>query len=465
MKIRCLGASGLLAAVAICAAAALSCASSGKPSSTGDSPITSTENTKKTQQEVQSELMAFADRFFAATLQGAKALEGALDTPESRYVAAAARLVALVVTTDIAASPNPGGAVLDMAVYVTLKRIVWEEYWMPEVYGEAGQTVLDSLRELENDIWEIAAGVYTEDQLDELRAMVDDWRAMHPDTEAVDFMRLSELGHSRQVQALLDAGRPGGMLAPIKEANRNLEEMRLLAGRLAFMATRMQLTISLQVEMATAKLATQPEARQLLEDSRSFTEISDRAAEAFAELVADLPAHRSAAIDQILAGLGEERERIFADLADDDGTLRPALSDLRATLETGRMMATEIDAAARDIDTLVARMFAGSPEAPRPFDTLEFQMTFAELTMTAREIQTTLAAVEAFLNSADIEAQIDPIVAGANRIEDEVVNEVIDRAFVRGVALIVVFFVFLTAYRWLTRRFWPDTGSGSGADL
>ena len=288
-------------------AAVVSCTSSGATSGSRDQATTTTQASRQTQQEVQSELMAFADRYFAATLEAAKILERASDTPESRYTAAAARLVALVVVTDIAASPNPGGALLDMTVFVTLRRMVWEEYWRPEVYGEAGVPVLVALSELEDDIWEIAAGVYTPEQLARLRGLIDAWRERHPETTAVDFLRLTELGDSRQVQALVDAGRPGGMLAPVKEANRELEEMRLLAERLTFMATRMQLMLSLQVEMASAKLAVQPEVQQLLEDSRTFAEVSDRFAEAFATLVAYLPEERRAADDQILSGLSEER--------------------------------------------------------------------------------------------------------------------------------------------------------------
>jgi len=178
--------------------------------------------------------MAFADRYFAATLEAAKILELDLQTSEGRYTAAAARLVGLMVTTDIAASPNPGAALLDMTVFVTLRRMVWQDYWMPEVYGDAGAPVLEILLELEDDIRGIAAGVYTPDQLAELGDLIDDWRAQHPNAVAVDFMRLTEIGDARQVQTLIDAGRPGGMLAPMKEANRNVEEMRLLAERLAF---------------------------------------------------------------------------------------------------------------------------------------------------------------------------------------------------------------------------------------
>ena len=157
-------------------AAVTACASSRGPADAAEG-LAAEDTTNKTQQEVQSALMAFADRYFAATLETAKTLERALDTPESRYTAAAARLVALMVTTDIAASPNPGAALLDMAVFVTLRRMVWEDYWMPEVYGEAGTPVLEALVELEDDIWEIAAGVFTAQQLGELRGLIDDWRA------------------------------------------------------------------------------------------------------------------------------------------------------------------------------------------------------------------------------------------------------------------------------------------------
>jgi len=189
--------------------------------------------------------MAFSDRYFAATLEVAKILEREQQTPESRHTAAAARVVGLIVTADIAASPNPGGAVLDMTVFVTLKRIVWEEYWMREVYRDAGPIVLDVLKELEGDIWEIAAEVYTREQLVELRELIDQWRQRHPKMVSVDFVRLNELGDARQVRALSDAARPGGMLAPVKEANRELEEMRLLAERLTFLATRLQMMMSL----------------------------------------------------------------------------------------------------------------------------------------------------------------------------------------------------------------------------
>lgn len=451
-----------LGGVAVCAAAVVSCASTEKSPDARNEVLPAADSSRVTQQQVQSKLMAFADQYFAVTLDAAKTLERTLETPESRHTAAAARLVALIVTTDIAASPNPGAALLDMTVFVTLKRIVWEEYWMVEVYHEVGDQVLVAYLELEDDIWEIAASVYTPEQLAELRNLIDSWRKAHPETTAVDFMRLTELGDARQVQDLVEAGRPGGMLAPVKEANRNIEEMRLLAERLTFMATRMQLLISLQVEMASAKLAVQPEIQQLLEDSRSFADVSDRLTEAFATLVADLPEERRGAIDQILKGLGEEREQILAELTAEDGSVRPALGDLRDTFEAGRQLAETINEAVVNMDRLAARMLEEDPA--RPFDIMDYKAVIEEATKTVQEIQVVLASVDQLLTSAVTDEELNTILRGANRLEDEVVDDIIDRAFLQGVALIIIFFVVLACYRLLMRRLLPDLGSKHEAD-
>ena len=456
------GALRRLGAVVIGGVAVVSCASSGRPPDARDETFASADSSQKTQQEVQSELMAFADRYFAATLEAAKILENASETPESRYTAAAARLVALVVVTDIAASPNPGGALLDMTVFVTLKRIVAEDYWIPEVYGERAAPVLDAYREIEEDIWDLAASVYSPEQLDELRELIADWRAQHPDTVAVDFMRLTEIGDARKVQNLIDAGSPGGMLAPVKEANRNIEEMRLLAERLTFMATRMQLLISLQVEMASAKLAVQPEVQQLLEDSRSFADVSDRFAEAFATLVADLPEERRSAIDQILNGLGDEREQILAELTAEDGGVRPTLGDFRDTFEAGRQLAETLNEAVISMDRLVERVLEGDPA--RRFDIMDYKATIEEATKTVQEVQAVLTSVDQLLASSISDEELNSILKGAKRLEDEVIDDVIDRAFLRGVALIVIFFVVLALYRLLMRRLIPDLGSRPKAD-
>ena len=114
-------------------------------------------------------------------------------------------------------------------------------------------------------------------------------------------------------------------------------------------------------------------------------------------------------------------------------------------------MADALDEAIRSADALVARTMGGNETAARPFDILDYQVTFAEATLAAREIRDAAASIERLFGEAGSE-DVEPIMEAANRIEDEVIDEIIDRAFLRGVALIVIFFVVLALYRLLTRR-------------
>ena len=287
-----------------------------------------------------------------------------------------------------------------------------------------------------------------------LKELIHDWRALHSDAVSVDYVRLTELGDSREVQTLMAAGRPGGMLAPVKEASRSVDEMRMLGERLSFMWMRMQLMISLQVDMASTRLALQPEVQQLLEDTRSFAGASDRFAEAFASVAADLPHERQAAIEQLLSGLGEERKRLLSALAAEDGDLNTVLGEVQDTVQLTRQLAEVLNETMLNTDRLVARLLTEDPA--RPFDIMDYHATIGEATTTVLEIQKVLASIERLLSSDDTEEQLNPFLEGANRFEEEVIDDVIDRAFLRGVALIVVFFVVLSIYRFVIRRFAPD---------
>ena len=79
-----------LLSVILVMAATLSCAGSGSATSTPSKKSRSAKTAddagdlRKTQQQVQSQLMSFTDRFFAATFQAAWELQEALPTPQAR---------------------------------------------------------------------------------------------------------------------------------------------------------------------------------------------------------------------------------------------------------------------------------------------------------------------------------------------------------------------------------------------
>lgn len=407
---------------------------------------------RKTQQQVQSQLMGFADRFFAATFQAAWELQEALPTQQARQDAATERLTALLVTTDIAAGPNPGSAMLDMAVYVTLKRMVWEDYWGPEVYGKAADNMIDSYRIMEADIWEVAAGVYTPEQLADLRRAIEEWRAKHPDQVSIGAMRLSELSDSRQISQLVEAGKPGGLLAPVKEANRNIEEMRMLAERLVFMLNRMQLSVNLQLDLVFANLTNQPEVQGVLTDTHTFADVADRVGDSFSSLVDGLPEERAAAINQILVGLSEERERIFNQIASEEEGIRPAIAEVRQTVEAATVLSQEGREAIQTVDSMITRMAERRRPDAKKFDILEYQATIQDATVLAQEANVVLAALERVIESSGLEQNLPLVVASANALEEEVVNEIVDRLFFRSLLFVLILFAALVGYTWIVIR-------------
>ena len=114
------------------------------------------------------------------------------------------------------------------------------------------------------------------------------------------------------------------------------------------------------------------------------------------------------------------------------------------------------------IDRMIENMLEEEPA--RPFDIMDYKATIEETTITVREIQAVLASIERILSSTITDEELNSILEGANRLEDEVIDDIIDRAFLRGVALIVIFFIVLSLYRLLMRRLAPHPRSKPEVD-
>ena len=161
-------------------------------------------------EELQIAMMSFADSWASHINEAAALLVKRVATPEVRYHATDFRLYAMAAAYDIAASPYPGPALLDMLVLVSLNRMVWEEYWMPKVYGQPAADLVATLQQLEEDIWELAAKVLTPVQRQELRDLLRAWRDKYPDKTRVNFIRFSDFGELGRKPSLEAARKAGG---------------------------------------------------------------------------------------------------------------------------------------------------------------------------------------------------------------------------------------------------------------
>ena len=86
----------------------------------------------------------------------------------------------------IAAQPNPQVGLLDMVAVTTLGRMIYEDN-IRRKYGKSTDVLVDGFRQLEMDIWRIAAKVLTKEQQAELRQLILYWRKNNPDKDSKPF--------------------------------------------------------------------------------------------------------------------------------------------------------------------------------------------------------------------------------------------------------------------------------------
>jgi outer membrane protein OmpA-like peptidoglycan-associated protein len=282
-----------------------------------------------TRDEIQAAVMSFADSWAAQINEATLELEKTVGTIQASSHLDFLRYASMAAVFDIAASPNPGVSLLDMMVLATLTRTVWEEYWEPQVYGEAAAPLIAVLRKLEEDIWGFAAKLLTPQQLREVRQVIREWRVRYPEKTNVNFIRFSDFGELGRKPSLEAAIQPGGLLGPVKEAAAAADEIRAMGDRALYLLLRTQELVSRRLEMSMKTLLRTPEMQQLLTNISGFRASAER----YAELLEALPSEvstqtlalinptldkvsneRQAAIEQILVGISQERAATVRDL-------------------------------------------------------------------------------------------------------------------------------------------------------
>jgi hypothetical protein len=244
--------------------------------------------------------MSFADSWSSQIGEATTRLATQMGTSQARYQVDYFRFLATIAAIDIAASPYPGAALLDMLVLVTLTRMVWEEHWMPHVYGQPAVGMVTTLRKLEADIWALGAQVLTPTQRQELQDVLRAWRTTYPDKTTVSFIRFSDFGDLGRKPALEKARKAGGLLAPITQVTQAADEIRILGERALYVLLRTQELLNLRLRVTVQELLATPEMAQLFANVTGFREVSERYAALFETLPAQFTAHTQVMIDQTM---------------------------------------------------------------------------------------------------------------------------------------------------------------------
>lgn len=398
-------------------------------------------------QEVQLEVMRYADDYSGRIRDPLESLQAKSASPEERLTAQNWRITQSSAAYTIASGANPVINALDMIVLATLSRMVVEDYLVTALFGPRAAPLLEIHRDLERQAWSLVDGVVDEEQKNQLRALIAQWRAAHPEARAVSLVRFADFAAlSRRGPA---AHGSGGLFAIIgldplsnlDPAVRELEQTRQLAERTIYYLQRAPALLDMQVERLTYQLAVMPEAKQAFAGAERISV----AAEAVGELTADVPAiianERHALISELTAALHAEQDR-----------MRALLAELREVLNAGAQTFDSVGATVAALDSFVARLRpqqdqlrAPSP-ARHPFDITEYAQTARELAAAAQGAQALLVQLDS--SSTNIERLASRTTQG--------LREVVERAFWRGIALIGVLAIAtlltILAYRYVITR-------------
>ncbi len=420
-------------------AVAIGCAPVQTKSTGGQAETTSVSEGEEemgktiTQEHLQAVLMDFADTFGSKYARATSFLVEQDSTPD-RVSAARLRFYWIYSAFSIASDRNPTINLADMVILVTMSRIVWEEYWQPEVFGESAQVVVKTLKELEKAIWTLAAKVLTPEQQKELLALIHEWLKKNPDQHWVGFIRLSNIlelvGEDSVFQ---EETQPGGLLAPVKEATEAVDEIRASAERAMYLASRMQILLSFQAEMVFHDLANQREIRQLLSDITGFRETVER-----------LPAQVS-----------EERKRLMQELESKEGLVRSVLADIRQTMSEGNDLTSLVNETTKSVDTVSTRIdsMLHTPETGRPFDIMDYYNTVLLVSDSAKQANSLLTSMEELLASPNWEKRMPVVLKLADGVESEG-EEFVTHAFLLCIALMLIFFLgMFILIRYASRQF------------
>lgn len=452
---------------------------SGEPGRTDDG------RSQLTLAQVDAWTNAFADRW-ASYIQDAttRIVEGP-STPEQRRAALAMKSASISSVYDIAVRTEPLTQLLDMVVLASLEHRVWvSEGLAQKVFGDRAHILTDALTALYTDITVTSINAMNGEQYDLLTETIDDWRRQNPDIRAVEFVRLSEFAKAR-ASDLRQQIQTSGLFAPINEATRAADELKVLGQRGMWVGIRAPQLLSWQAEGLVDQVLARPEISEALAGNDSLVRSADRLSRTAADLPALIQREREAifkGIDEREAKLGttigelkatvEESRKLLADtepvLRNVDGVVKSTDQVVKSAQELTKALTETVNAAGQVVEKIskpsgapsgAGATSGGAPVSGadgKPFEITEYTKAAEQLTTAVKELNVLVASATALTTSPAWKARLDEVDALGKKQLVEAEHravKVTDAVFWRALILIGAFFVGLTAWTVVKKRF------------
>ncbi len=393
--------------------------------------------------------MRFADEYVASITGPIRRFEASNNSAADRLIAQNWLLSQATAAYTIASGVSPVVNTVDMVVLATLSRMVIDDAWSSERFGERAAALRDAYHRLEPLALQLAQGALSADQIAELQQAINAWRAKNPHATDIAYVHFRDVAGSLGQTASGGSGSFSGLFSllgidpfsSLDPAVREITQTRQLAERTIYYAQHVPSLLDMQVERLTFEIATMPETKQMLADASQVAGAANTTGRVIGDLPNLLAGEREAAIRQFMQAIAVETSDI-----------RSLVIELRAALETGTATSNSLNTTIQSFDRLVAgfekpKATGASAQAPgRPFDITEYTAAAAEITRAANELQVLITGVD----------RGSPALMDAALHATEALQMVVDHAYWRLVQLIA--FLFLSGlavaliYRGVARR-------------
>jgi hypothetical protein len=249
-----------------------------------------------TEAQLQSHIMSFADRLASIMSMVIAQFEEQNPTEQTRYEVLELITFSLSQAYIIAGESDPDVALLDMLSMGTLGRIIFEEAG-PSQYGKVVSPVIRGYKKAEADINKIAAKVLTPNQMYNLMSIIRRWRKENPGVKFFPLVRFSNFAADRRESTLTRAEDPEGLFESVESASESVEEMRLLAERGMYLATRMPQLWGLFGDLWLTRWMNNPDLQTILSDVQQLSHGTASLASVAEKLPEQIAKERKAPID------------------------------------------------------------------------------------------------------------------------------------------------------------------------
>jgi hypothetical protein len=335
----------------------------------------------------------------------------------------------------IASGPYPAVSLLDMVVFVNVVRASIERDGR-RVFGEAIHPLSRAARKYEAEVWELAGGILSTGQLDDLRSLIVSWIAANTDrgySEAVRFDSFSSGFEGAEEQ------KASGLLSQIRNVTATADQALELAERMNYFFQRAPAIWRLHGQLAFFEIAAQPEISGVLANTDSIAASTDR----LSRSVADLSA-------LITSGPTPEQADLFASLESGQQNVVAVMSEARETMLAATQLATAME-------VLAGRFNVGAPkpegaEPGKPFEIAEYEGAASQFGATAAEFRGMIESLNELLAASLLAEQLPAVAAAAEAEGERVLRETVWLIAGVTVATFCAMLVMLLAYRILVNR-------------